>query len=169
MSKYRHPDTRILNTRAVQARIRYRHRMVKSRRDHIEGCSGKLYGYVYVIGMGDDLCKIGWPRAAMTATARTIIGMGDSLCKIGWTLNVHKRLKAFRTGNPLVMLVHAEHVTDAHHREKVLHRRFKQQKVYGEWYRLSNIDIAAIKEYLAKFTPPMIPDSLAYLNTTTKP
>jgi hypothetical protein len=126
--------------KAWQSKMRYRRRMKVSRKEQVEGRAGKKYGYIYIMGMGGELFKI------------------------GWTFNVQKRLKEFQTANPLLALVHAEHVTDPRLRESTLHKRYANKRAAGEWFRLTEDDIAAIKAYLASLTPPRIPDELAYLN-----
>jgi hypothetical protein len=125
--------------KAWQAKMRYRRRSHKSHKNPEEGGREKKYAYVY------------------------LMGMGNGLFKIGWTVNVHTRLTEFKTGNPLLELVHAEHVLNAHGCERALHHRFQEKRVSGEWFRLSESDIAAIKAYLAERTPPLVPDEMAYL------
>jgi hypothetical protein len=113
--------------------------MKVSRKEQVEGRAGKKYGYIYIMGMGSDLFKI------------------------GWTYNVQKRLKEFQTANPVLAVVHAEHVTDPRLRESTLHKRYGGKRAAGEWFRLTEADIDEIKAYLAGLTPPRIPDELAYL------
>jgi hypothetical protein len=127
-----------MTNKAHQSKLRYRRRMKQGRKQHSEGRGDKTYAYVY------------------------IMGMGDGLFKVGWTFNVQQRLKEFLTSNPLVKLVHAEHVTDARRREKFLHDRFNSKWVAGEWFRLTDEDVAGAKEYLASLAPPLLPPELAY-------
>ena len=74
---------------------------------------------------------------------------GEKLHKIGFTRRkVETRLKEFRTANAsdlyLVDSFKSEWGTKI---EASLHRIFKQKKVRGEWFHLSEKDIKAFKDY----------------------
>ncbi len=72
---------------------------------------------------------------------------GD-FCKIGVSNDIMKRLQQLRTSNP----VHIEHVHTIHcakddmlRLEKYLHERYNSKRVRGEWFSLSDEDVAEIR------------------------
>jgi hypothetical protein len=66
--------------------------------------------------------------------------------KIGKTSNIHNRLRTFNVKLPFEpTLVHTIKSSDMHAQEQVLHQRFASQRVNGEWFNLSDEDVAYIK------------------------
>jgi len=64
------------------------------------------------------------------------------LYKIGKATDPKGRLKALRTGNPNIELVHVIE----YNCENKLHKKFKAQRSHGEWYQLFVDDVNTIKE-----------------------
>ncbi len=63
--------------------------------------------------------------------------------KIGWTQNLEERIKALRTGSPLPLtLVGTCSGTKA--RERALHREFISARTQGEWFALSDQQMATL-------------------------
>jgi hypothetical protein len=69
--------------------------------------------------------------------------------KIGTTKNVESRMKAIQTasGMPIEKIFSAK-VENNFMVEKELHEEFNEQKIYGEWFSLSQFDIEFIKNYI---------------------
>lgn len=66
----------------------------------------------------------------------------NGLVKIGNTQNIKKRLAVLRTSNLNLMLLFVL----PYNLEKELHLLFKDKRVKGEWFRLSNEDIRGVVE-----------------------
>jgi len=65
--------------------------------------------------------------------------------KIGRSHDIPSRLKAFSTQPPFEYdLIHAFEADNASDAEKRLHNRYQDRHIKGEWFRLSNDDVAAI-------------------------
>lgn len=64
--------------------------------------------------------------------------------KIGCTVDIKQRMSSFQFPEPphLVLLISSE---DMYHLEGSLHRKFMRQRIYGEWFALSQRDIDFIK------------------------
>lgn len=72
--------------------------------------------------------------------------------KIGITDNVRQRFDTFKTGNPNIEFVTAYEVGDkSMHVESLLHGRFRNRVVYGEWFRLDDSDILAFHQLCKMF------------------
>ncbi len=73
------------------------------------------------------------------------IGAGDGLVKVGWSSNVERRLDALQTGSPVTLRVIAAECcgTDcaAKAREKELHKLLAPHRLRGEWFRLNESDL----------------------------
>jgi hypothetical protein len=64
------------------------------------------------------------------------------LYKIGRAVDPHKRIQSFECGNPYIEIVK---IMKGNH-ESYLHRKFSDKRVKGEWFRLTDEDIATIQE-----------------------
>lgn len=72
--------------------------------------------------------------------------VGGTACKIGWTNNVGKRFRVIQMGNPRDLEVAAVVMhRDAARIEGELHDHFEAQYIRGEWFNLTEADIAAIR------------------------
>lgn len=70
----------------------------------------------------------------------------EGLTKIGWTQNFKKRKEALKLQEKINLeLVHYISTYDCPTLEKTLHNVFKHKRVRGEWFDLSEEDIALIK------------------------
>ena len=68
------------------------------------------------------------------------------LYKIGTTTNLNKRLEILGCGCPFkIVLVHTIFIKDAVGLEHRLHKKFRNQRIKGEWFELTNNDIEYIK------------------------
>lgn len=80
--------------------------------------------------------------------------------KIGMSHNPSKRLLAF-SGLPYpVLLVHQIATEQPRLIERTLHRRFKDQRVVGEWFRLDEEQVAVILSVKKANAPDDLPPSL---------
>lgn len=69
--------------------------------------------------------------------------------KIGWTIEApRKRMATLQTGCPDPLKLKAAYCTTSNV-EKILHRLFTQQRVQGEWFKLSQSDLDLIQRLLA--------------------
>lgn len=67
-----------------------------------------------------------------------IADRGNELCKIGFTnTEVEKRMSSLKTGNPFELEVLAV-IEGERELEKELHTKFKDYKVKGEWFKLTD-------------------------------
>jgi AraC-like DNA-binding protein len=71
---------------------------------------------------------------------------GEGSYKIGRTTNIQRRLKELPPLPFRAELIHTIETDDAAMLETHLHRRFKAQRLNGEWFRLSDDDLTAIKQ-----------------------
>ena len=86
-------------------------------------------------------------KATRATTATYIYLMRDErtgLVKIGKSQNPQYREKTLQSDNPLIVLVHSWAGLPAE--EKALHNEFAEKRVRGEWFQLSDEDIASIKD-----------------------
>jgi Meiotically up-regulated gene 113 len=97
----------------------------------------------------------------MPAHSQSSLGMvyliknGDGY-KIGHTQNLQRRLLELQTGTQLPLIVVYHRTTPESRRwERFLHRRFAQVRMQGEWYKLTEADIAWIKD-LEELPPEVI-------------
>jgi len=68
-----------------------------------------------------------------------------SICKIGFSKNPEKRLKEIQTGCP--QKLHIEEITEGTFKtEKLLHSKFKQLRVQGEWFTYDDSISLTIEE-----------------------
>ncbi len=75
----------------------------------------------------------------------TYIIKTNDLYKIGKAKNVESRLHSFKCGNPYI-----EHVkTIDGNYEAYLHKHYKDKRITGEWFRLTEEDIANIDQIVA--------------------
>lgn len=66
--------------------------------------------------------------------------------KIGHTSNPDKRIKTFESKLPFeIEFIHLICTEDRFALEKELHRKFAQQRVRGEWFKLTSADVDYIK------------------------
>lgn len=95
------------------------------------------------------------PQRPPSKPAGTILGgvyliqaEGQAAIKIGHGTNAFNRLKQFQTGCPLRLVIIREIPTEEHGKlEKILHKRYDEYKIHGEWYALpADILAALLKE-----------------------
>jgi predicted GIY-YIG superfamily endonuclease len=70
--------------------------------------------------------------------------------KIGYTNNISSRLKQLKTANPTIQITYYQKVNNMFELETFLHERFKNKKVKGEWFDLTNAEIVDIIDFLDK-------------------
>ncbi len=77
-----------------------------------------------------------------------VLSASNGLYKVGSSRRLDSRLSSLQTGSsePLT-IIHTINTTGYTHRatETALHRRLADKRVSGEWFRLSDADIVAIK------------------------
>ena len=76
------------------------------------------------------------------------VAYGDGYYKIGTSRNVAKRIQSFNSSLPFkVTLVHTIDADDASTLERHLHRFYRAagKHINGEWFRLDDADVAALK------------------------
>ena len=69
---------------------------------------------------------------------------GTAFFKIGFTSDIHFRLASLKAANPMPLEVVAT-TRGARKLEGRFHRRFQLQRVRGEWFELSEDDVAAVR------------------------
>ena len=73
-----------------------------------------------------------------------VLRCGD-LFKIGYSRDVRSRVMAINAQSPVdVEHVITIHTSNARHLESLLHRSFADKRVKGEWFRLSDEDVASL-------------------------
>lgn len=70
--------------------------------------------------------------------------------KIGYTTNLIKRMKSYDTHSPHYKLLYFTNIPDALDVEVFLHKKFKNKKVKGEWFRLNDEDLLVCILYIEK-------------------
>lgn len=71
-----------------------------------------------------------------------VIGAGDGVYKVGLATNVEKRLRGLQTANPQKLFVFHRYPTTAPFRmEGLIHDLLKDHLVLGEWFRCDLADI----------------------------
>lgn len=72
--------------------------------------------------------------------------------KIGFTeRNIKKRIKELQTGSPSEMRVVQEYESDnARKIETIMHRSFRSKRINGEWFDLTNEEVADFSNRCAK-------------------
>lgn len=61
----------------------------------------------------------------------------DGKCKIGITKNIDKRIRQLQTGNPEILTIQSQYLSEiASKIESVLHRMYRHKKISGEWFSL---------------------------------
>jgi hypothetical protein len=81
-----------------------------------------------------------------TTSGVYIIASPDSIYKIGMAKNIQQRVRGIDTHVPFVLVVKAIIETgDPASLEKQLHRAYHDKRVKGEWFRLDDDDIEAIR------------------------
>lgn len=89
------------------------------------------------------------PKPKPKAKAHIYIMKCNDKYKIGVSKNVEKRIKQL-CGSPYpIEIIYTSHlIEDAYSIEKELHIQFERQRVLGEWFDLSDEDIAMIERCL---------------------
>lgn len=76
--------------------------------------------------------------------------LATDLYKIGITNNITRRLREVQNGNsePIVCryYIEAENRFDARETERELHRLLRDARKVGEWFRLSDVDVAIVEQ-----------------------
>lgn len=85
-----------------------------------------MTGYVYVIRFSKDI----------------------EIYKIGKCGNFDARFAELKTGNPFAIPIVLQRVKNMHRCEKHLHHIFDRQRESGEWFRLSDDNLAYIRRFL---------------------
>ena len=65
----------------------------------------------------------------------------NNLCKIGYSSNWKKRYKAYKTHLGFVDIIYLTKTKNSFYLEDKLHEMFKEKRVTGEWFSLSNEDL----------------------------
>lgn len=109
------------------------------RRTQGRDMGGKVSGIIYEIIPQPD--EIGFTQFVYILEA-------DGLYKIGYTNNLAGRIRriTIQTDAP-VRIVHIIETDDMVALESLLHRRFADKRVQGEWFRLTPMDINQLKTY----------------------
>ena len=72
----------------------------------------------------------------------------NNMYKIGKTKNIKTRIQSIKTSTPFLLeIVHTQKYINYHKIEKHLHTEFKDKRVSGEWFNLTENDIEYIKNY----------------------
>ncbi|MBU0491030.1 MAG: GIY-YIG nuclease family protein [Chloroflexi bacterium] len=78
--------------------------------------------------------------------------IADRRFKIGRGKNPKKRLQGLQSGSPVRLVIALTIPTDHMGRlEKGLHARFAAQRLHGEWFRLSEADVAWCQEHAERW------------------
>lgn len=77
-----------------------------------------------------------------------IISEGTEFFKIGWASNVKQRLKDLQIANPRRLQIVKQIQSTNKKDEKIIHYKYHDKKVRGEWFELDSSDIEEIEEYL---------------------
>jgi len=98
----------------------------------------------------DDIDSANDKRDNQQASSQSyiyIIQAENGLCKIGISTNPKRRLSTLQTGSPvsLKLIFQFEGNYDT---EEQLHNMFAHKQQHGEWFRLSNDDLASIAEII---------------------
>ena len=89
-------------------------------------------GFVYLIGEQNEKNKY---------------KIGSTKCK-----SINKRLKQLQTGNSNPLFIESYYETDRPFRlETMLHNKFKDKNVIGEWFEMNGEDIRDFKESCRNF------------------
>lgn len=90
-----------------------------------------------------------------------VIGQpGTAVVKIGKTTSVASRLRSIQTGSPVPLAVLWWHI-GGDELEKPLHRKFKEYRLYGEWFDFGVeepdilVELEVIKRRPEEFPPPL--------------
>lgn len=85
----------------------------------------------------------------LKGTVYVIESEGHPYCKIGVTGgDPQKRLVSFQIGSPFKLSIIVEiYSPDCQHLEELLHERFENKRVRGEWFNLTDEDIDELKKY----------------------
>jgi hypothetical protein len=71
----------------------------------------------------------------------------NEFVKIGISYDVEERLSALQTGNPYPLaILDSFEFADAGYIEGILHRKFADARVQGEWFRLTNARLKELTE-----------------------
>lgn len=74
-----------------------------------------------------------------------MIDEANSFYKIGRARNPKTRERTLQSEKPTIEMLFNFHCTDAKSTEKVLHDKFKEKRVRGEWFKLDENDVNWIK------------------------
>ena len=72
----------------------------------------------------------------------------SGLIKIGYSSNFKKRIKSYKTHNKNLNVLCVHETKDAFEIEGKLHKKYKENRVDGEWFDLSVYDLYNILNYL---------------------
>lgn len=65
--------------------------------------------------------------------------------KIGITNNINKRFSTLQTGNPVKLVLYRGYIIENRHKleklERLIHTKFKEKRIRGEWYMLNKYDL----------------------------
>lgn len=76
----------------------------------------------------------------------------SNLYKIGITKDFTQRLRNLQTGNPFVIEVYNFYPLTTHRKmETYLHNKYKEKKVGGEWFKLTQDDLNEIHDYVVAY------------------
>lgn len=82
----------------------------------------------------------------MSRSAIYLVRAENGLTKIGIAISPRRRLVSLRADSPLPLeLIHMAAVGDAERIEAELHTEFAAQRSHGEWFRLTEEDVASIR------------------------
>jgi len=76
---------------------------------------------------------------------------GGDLCKIGVSINPSQRFRTLNSASPITLKFEmcAPH-PNMYLGEAILHARYDRRRIKGEWFALTDTDLAEIKEFLMK-------------------
>jgi len=71
------------------------------------------------------------------------------LYKIGRSKYLNKRIKAYKLYNPFgIETIYSVRVKDHERVERLLHTKYKDKRVSGEWFELKEEDLETLKQFL---------------------
>lgn len=85
----------------------------------------------------------------MSSIKRIYVFAYKDMYKIGISHNADKRLSQLKCGCPTISkLYESEYLDNGHQIEKMLHEKFAENRIAGEWF--SNVDVSIIDEVIKK-------------------
>lgn len=102
----------------------------------------------YTINAGEKSFKWTSPETARHAQGFVyLIQAENQLVKIGVSINPQKRFQTLNTASPIELsILFSIKSDDAYTLEDKLHKRFADRHIKGEWFSLSEEDIASVKK-----------------------